>query len=159
MMRQFEQNFDREFTYSNHAATQQINQKFEQVKLDVYKRQGYGNFRKPLRVSIMCDWDGSRLYYLSLIHILAKQGRIFAVIFLALLIPVLLKAPESEAKVYRGKCKSNLAWSYDSKTKTMVIDCKGDMPDDKQFYGLDVYKRQSMQRHRSSMKSVPMRNL
>lgn len=33
MMRQFEQNFDREFTYSNHAATQQINQKFEQVKL------------------------------------------------------------------------------------------------------------------------------
>ena len=69
---------------------------------------------------------------------MAKQGRIFAVIFLALLIPVLLKAPESEAKVYRGKCKSNLAWSYDSKTKTMVIDCKGDMPDDKQFYGLDM---------------------
>ena len=60
---------------------------------------------------------------------MAKQGRIFAVIFLALLIPVLLKAPESEAKVYRGKCKSNLTWSYDSKTKTMVIDCKGDMPD------------------------------
>ena len=29
---------------------------------------------------------------------MAKQGRIFAVIFLALLIPVLLKAPESEAK-------------------------------------------------------------
>ena len=56
---------------------------------------------------------------------MAKQGRIFAVIFLALLIPVLLAAPESEAKVYRGKCKSNLAWSYDSKTKTMVIDCKG----------------------------------
>ena len=55
---------------------------------------------------------------------MAKQGRIFAVIFLALLIPVLLKAPESEAKVYRGKCKSNLTWSYDSKTKTMVIDCK-----------------------------------
>ena len=71
-------------------------------------------------------------------RIMAKQGRIFAVIFLALLIPVLLKAPESEAKVYRGKCKSNLAWSYDSKTKTMVIDCKGDMPDDKQFYGLDM---------------------
>ena len=69
---------------------------------------------------------------------MAKQGRIFAVIFLALLIPVLLKAPESEAKVYRGKCKSNLTWSYDSKTKTMVIDCKGDMPDDEQFYDLDM---------------------
>ena len=69
---------------------------------------------------------------------MAKRGRIFAVIFLALLIPVLLAAPESEAKVYRGKCKSNLTWSYDSKTKTMVIDCKGDMPDDKQFYDLDM---------------------
>ena len=69
---------------------------------------------------------------------MAKQGRIFAVIFLALLIPVLLAAPESEAKVYRGKCKSNLTWSYDSKTKTMVIDCKGDMPDDEQFYDLDM---------------------
>ena len=39
---------------------------------------------------------------------MAKRGRIFAVIFLALLIPVLLAAPESEAKVYRGKCKNNL---------------------------------------------------
>ena len=69
---------------------------------------------------------------------MAKRGRIFAIIFLALLIPVLLAAPESEAKVYRGKCKSNLTWSYDSKTKTMVIDCKGDMPDDEQFYDLDM---------------------
>ena len=69
---------------------------------------------------------------------MTKMKTIFAVIFLALLIPVLLAAPESEAKVYRGKCKSNLTWSYDSKTKTMVIDCKGDMPDDKQFYDLDM---------------------
>ena len=67
---------------------------------------------------------------------MTKMKTIFAVIFLALLIPVLLAAPESEAKVYRGKCKSNLTWSYDSKTKTMVIDCKGDMPDDEQFYDL-----------------------
>ena len=64
---------------------------------------------------------------------MTKMKTIFAVIFLALLIPVLLTAPESEAKVYRGKCKSNLTWSYDSKTKTMVIDCKGDMPDDDEF--------------------------
>ena len=69
---------------------------------------------------------------------MTKMKTIFAVIFLALLIPVLLAAPESEAKVYRGKCKSNLTWSYDSKTKTMVIDCKGDMPDDEQFYDLDM---------------------
>ena len=38
---------------------------------------------------------------------MAKRGRIFAVIFLALLIPVLLAAPESEAKVYQGKWKNN----------------------------------------------------
>ena len=69
---------------------------------------------------------------------MTKMKTIFAIIFLALLIPVLLAAPESEAKVYRGKCKSNLTWSYDSKTKTMVIDCKGDMPDDEQFYDLDM---------------------
>ncbi len=31
---------------------------------------------------------------------MAKQGRIFAVIFLALLIPVLLKAPESARQKY-----------------------------------------------------------
>ena len=69
---------------------------------------------------------------------MTKMKTIFAVIFLVLLIPVLLKAPESEAKVYRGKCKNNLTWSYNTKTKTMIIDCKGDMPDDKQFYGLDM---------------------
>ena len=69
---------------------------------------------------------------------MTKRKTICAVIFLVLLIPVLLKAPESEAKVYRGKCKSNLTWSYDSKTKTMIINCKGDMPDDEQFYGLDM---------------------
>ena len=34
---------------------------------------------------------------------MTKMKTIFAVIFLALLIPVLLAAPESEAKVYRGK--------------------------------------------------------
>ena len=69
---------------------------------------------------------------------MTKMKTIFVVIFLVLLIPVLLKAPESEAKVYRGKCKNNLTWSYNTKTKTMIIDCKGDMPDDKQFYGLDM---------------------
>ena len=56
---------------------------------------------------------------------MAKQGRIFAVIFLALLIPVLLKAPESEAKVYRGKYANNTQWSYDTKTKTVIIECRG----------------------------------
>ena len=34
---------------------------------------------------------------------MTKMKTIFAVIFLALLIPVLLAAPESEAKVYQGK--------------------------------------------------------
>ena len=43
---------------------------------------------------------------------MAKRGRIFAIIFLALLIPVLLAAPESEAKVYRGKYANNTKWSY-----------------------------------------------
>ena len=61
---------------------------------------------------------------------MAKQGRIFAVIFLALLIPVLLKAPESEAKVYRGKYANNTKWSYDTKTKTVIIECRGELPDD-----------------------------
>ena len=61
---------------------------------------------------------------------MAKQGRIFAVIFLALLIPVLLKAPESEAKVYRGKYANNTQWSYDTKTKTVIIECRGELPDD-----------------------------
>ena len=61
---------------------------------------------------------------------MAKQGRIFAVIFLALLIPVLLTAPESEAKVYRGKYANNTKWSYDTKTKTVIIECRGELPDD-----------------------------
>ena len=61
---------------------------------------------------------------------MAKQGRIFAVIFLALLIPVLLAAPESEAKVYRGKYANNTKWSYDTKTKTVIIECRGELPDD-----------------------------
>ena len=38
---------------------------------------------------------------------MTKMKTIFAVIFLALLIPVLLAAPESEAKVYQGKWKNN----------------------------------------------------
>ena len=61
---------------------------------------------------------------------MAKQGRIFAVIFLALLIPVLLAAPESEAKVYRGKYANNTKWSYNTKTKTVTIECCGELPDD-----------------------------
>ncbi len=61
---------------------------------------------------------------------MAKQGRIFAVIVLALLIPVLLKAPESEAKVYRGKYANNTQWSYNTKTKTVTIECRGELPDD-----------------------------
>ena len=64
---------------------------------------------------------------------MSKSGKIFAVIFLALLIPVLLKAPESEAKVYRGKYENNTQWSYDTKTKTIIIDCQGSLPDDDQF--------------------------
>ena len=61
---------------------------------------------------------------------MVKQGRIFAVIVLALLIPVLLKAPESEAKVYRGKYANNTQWSYNTKTKTVTIECRGELPDD-----------------------------
>ena len=61
---------------------------------------------------------------------MTKMKTIFAVIFLALLIPVLLKAPESEAKVYRGKYENNTQWSYDTKTKTVTIKCCGELPDD-----------------------------
>ena len=55
---------------------------------------------------------------------MTKMKTIFAVIFLALLIPVLLAAPESEAKVYRGKYANNTKWSYDTKTKTIISDCR-----------------------------------
>ena len=61
---------------------------------------------------------------------MTKMKTIFAIIFLALLIPVLLKAPESEAKVYRGKYANNTQWSYDTKTKTVIIECRGELPDD-----------------------------
>ena len=61
---------------------------------------------------------------------MTKMKTIFAVIFLALLIPVLLAAPESEAKVYRGKYANNTKWSYDTKTKTVIIECRGELPDD-----------------------------
>ena len=61
---------------------------------------------------------------------MTKMKTIFVVIFLALLIPVLLKAPESEAKVYRGKYENNTQWSYDTKTKTVTIKCCGELPDD-----------------------------
>ena len=61
---------------------------------------------------------------------MTKMKTIFVVIFLALLIPVLLKAPESEAKVYRGKYENNTQWSYDTKTKTVTIKCRGELPDD-----------------------------
>ena len=61
---------------------------------------------------------------------MTKMKTIFAVIFLVLLIPVLLKAPESEAKVYRGKYANNTQWSYDTKTKTVIIECRGELPDD-----------------------------
>ena len=61
---------------------------------------------------------------------MTKMKTIFAVIFLALLIPVLLAAPESEAKVYRGKYANNTKWSYNTKTKTVTIECCGELPDD-----------------------------
>ena len=61
---------------------------------------------------------------------MTKMKTIFAIIFLALLIPVLLAAPESEAKVYRGKYENNTKWSYDTKTKTVTIKCRGELPDD-----------------------------
>ena len=64
---------------------------------------------------------------------MTKMKTIFAVIFLALLILVLLAAPESEAKVYRGKYANNTKWSYDTKTKTIIIDCRGSLPDDDEF--------------------------
>ena len=61
---------------------------------------------------------------------MTKMKTIFAVIFLVLLIPVLLKAPESEAKVSRGKYENNTKWSYDTKSKTVTIECCGELPDD-----------------------------
>ena len=61
---------------------------------------------------------------------MTKMKTIFAVIFLALLIPVLLAAPESEAKVYRGKYANNTKWSYDTKSKTVTIECRGELSDD-----------------------------
>ena len=61
---------------------------------------------------------------------MTKMKTIFVVIFLVLLIPVLLTAPESEAKVYRGKYENNTKWSYDTKTKTVIIECRGELPDD-----------------------------
>ena len=61
---------------------------------------------------------------------MTKMKTIFVIIFLALLIPVLLAAPESEAKVYRGKYANNTQWSYDTKTKTVTIECRGELPDD-----------------------------
>ena len=61
---------------------------------------------------------------------MTKMKTIFAVIFLALLIPVLLAAPESEAKVYRGQYENNTKWSYDTKSKTVTIECRGELPDD-----------------------------
>ena len=61
---------------------------------------------------------------------MTKMKTIFVIIFLALLIPVLLAAPESEAKVYRGKYANNTKWSYNTKTKTVTIECCGELPDD-----------------------------
>ena len=61
---------------------------------------------------------------------MTKMKTIFVIIFLALLIPVLLAAPESEAKVYQGKYANNTKWSYDTKTKTVIIECRGELPDD-----------------------------
>ena len=51
---------------------------------------------------------------------MTKMKTIFAVIFLVLLIPVLLAAPESEAKVYQGKWKNNTTWNYDTRENTLI---------------------------------------
>ena len=32
--------------------------------------------------------------------------------------------------MYRGKYANNTKWSYDTKTKTIIIDCRGELPDD-----------------------------
>ena len=61
---------------------------------------------------------------------MTKMKTIFVIIFLALLIPVLLKAPESEAKVYQGKWKNNTTWNYDTRENTLMIKCCGKMIDD-----------------------------
>ena len=61
---------------------------------------------------------------------MTKMKTIFAVIFLALLIPVLLAAQESEAKVYQGKWKNNTTWNYDTRENTLMIKCCGKMIDD-----------------------------
>ena len=70
---------------------------------------------------------------------MTKKGKIWMILFLAMTLGVLFQAaPECQARVYSGKCKSNLTWYYNTKTKTITIDCKGEMPDDIQYRGLSL---------------------
>ena len=70
---------------------------------------------------------------------MTKKGKIWMIFFLAMTLGVLFQtAPECQARVYSGKCKSNLTWYYNTKTKTITIDCKGEMPDDIQYRGLSM---------------------
>ena len=70
---------------------------------------------------------------------MTKKGKIWMILFLAMTLGVLFRtAPECQARVYSGKCKSNMTWYYNTKTKTITIDCKGEMPDDIQYRGLSM---------------------
>lgn len=70
---------------------------------------------------------------------MTKKGKIWMILFLAMTLGVLFQtAPECQARVYSGKCKSNLTWYYNTKTKTITIDCKGEMPDDEEYRGLSM---------------------
>ena len=70
---------------------------------------------------------------------MTKKGKIWMILFLAMTLGVLFQtAPECQARVYSGKCKSNMTWYYNTKTKTITIDCKGEMPDDIQYRGLSL---------------------
>ena len=70
---------------------------------------------------------------------MTKKGKIWMILFLAMTLGVLFQtAPECQARVYSGKCKSNMTWYYNTKTKTITIDCKGEMPDDEEYRGLSM---------------------
>ena len=70
---------------------------------------------------------------------MTKKGKIWMIFFLAMTLGVLFQtAPECQARLYSGKCKSNMTWYYNTRTKTITIDCKGEMPDDVQYRGLSL---------------------
>ena len=80
---------------------------------------------------------------------MTKKGKIWMILFLAMTLGVLFQtAPECQARVYSGKCKSNLTWYYNTKTKTITIDCKGEMPDDVKVVGKTWGKKKKATKNR-----------